>query len=100
MGARRLQLLQGEDVPAQAAAAAAQSIGGGEDGPAAIAACAAAVAGLAAKGEGFSALGGVADQVQQLRDLVGLPLQVKVPRTTSCATATAQLHAEGSFLAI
>lgn len=63
-------------VEASSAAAAAKAVGGGLDGPAAVAARRAALLGQAAVRRGFGGLGGVGEHIRALREHVALPLRV------------------------
>lgn len=75
---KEIQALQGSDYVRRAAEAAAEAVGGGPEGPAALAALRAAQMGmLALKGEGLESLGGLSSQVEALRKLVLLPVRVK-----------------------
>mmetsp|Transcript_9348 Transcript_9348/g.28123 ORF Transcript_9348/g.28123 Transcript_9348/m.28123 type:complete len:1086 (-) Transcript_9348:370-3627(-) len=62
-------------VTAAAGAAAAAAVGGGTSGAAAVAAGRAAALGAAASSRGYSSLGGISEQKEELRKLVTLPLQ-------------------------
>ena len=62
-----------------AAVAAIEAVGGGADGPAAVAARRAAQLGAAALQRGFEDMGGLADHIRTLREHVALPLKARTP---------------------
>lgn len=68
-----------QDAAERAAEAAAEAVGGGREGPAAQAAFRAAQSGaVALQGDGLGALGGLGTQIDALKQLVCLPLQVEL----------------------
>ena len=77
---------------AAAAAAANKALGGGLEGPAAMAAARAAALGARAAREGYGKLGGVSEHIKALREHVTLPLKVRLCLPTMLASVYSEQH--------